>query len=86
MAVAKSTARTYVVTPLDGSAPFLFVEFLIDCPECGVDRIRIAGHHLKMVRDVCLEAIDEHPELVGKDPQLVRETTIVGRSNDPSTS
>jgi hypothetical protein len=64
----------------------LLVEILIDCPVCGQDRIRLAGHHLKMVRDICIDAIDHYPALAGKDPTVVTHSAFTSRMNDPGTS
>ena len=82
---SRSLGRIFMVES-DTGEKALLVEILIDCPICGEDRIRIAGHHLKMVRDLCIDAIDQYPELTGKDPQRVSHTEWKGRGNDPSTS
>ena len=82
---SRSLARIYVVD--DGEGKFLMVEFLIDCPACGQQRIQIDGHHLKMVRDTCIDAIDQHPELCGVgEPKVVDSTEFKSQRNDPSTS
>lgn len=64
----------------------LLVEIMIDCPECGPQRYRIAGHHLRMVRDLCIDAIDQYPELTGNEPRRISHMVIKGQTNDPSTS
>lgn len=48
----------------------LVVEIAIDCPYCGHYAIRLAGHHLRLVRDALVEMIDLHPALTGKDDDV----------------
>lgn len=83
---SRSTARIFYWEALDGTPAQLVVEIEIHCPRCGEQRIRIVGHHLKMIRDVCIDAIDQHPELTSTEPQVTDRMRITGRSNDPSTS
>jgi hypothetical protein len=85
MAEAHSTARIFLVDQAD-RAPFLFVEVIIDCPSYGLQRIQVAGHHLRMLRDICIDAIDQHPELTGSEPKKVDLLAFKGRQNDPRTS
>lgn len=88
MKQAKIVSRIIKADYDDGS--LLMLEIEIDCPLCGPFPIQIvvAGHHLKLVRDLCIEAIDAYPELTGGGEITVTKgpTTIKGRVNDPSTS
>lgn len=71
MATIKSTARgTAIKVTLPTGDEFLLVEIAVDCPSCGQYTIRLAGHHLRMVRDLLIEMIDLHPHLTGKDDDL----------------
>lgn len=81
-----ATSRVILVqTP--GEPDVLVVEFVIDCPLCGPQRITIAGHHLRMIRDVAVDTVDAYPELTRGTPRQVGETqTFKARGNDPSTS
>lgn len=81
-----ATSRVIIVqTP--GEPDVLVVEFIIDCPLCGRQRITIAGHHLRMIRDVAVDTVDAYPDLTqGKARQLGETQTFKTRSNDPSTS
>lgn len=47
----------------------LFVEFAIECPVCGPHKIRIAGHHLRAMRDFLISTIDQYPERCGTEPE-----------------
>lgn len=85
MAESRSTARIFYWEACEGAPAQLVVEFDIHCPACGEQRIRIAGHHLKMIRDICIQAIDQHPELT-VEPRITERQAIKARSNDPSTS
>lgn len=50
--------------------PFLVVELQIACPICGEGTIRIAGHHLRAIRDALIQMIDLHPTLTGEDADV----------------
>jgi hypothetical protein len=82
---SRSLGRIFMVESETGEKALL-VEILINCPVCGTDRIRLAGHHLRMVRDICIDAIDQYPELSGTEPRVVNHTDFKGRMNDPSSS
>lgn len=82
---SRSTARIVIVTPHNGP-PTLIVEFDIHCPLCGEQSIQVAGHHLRMIRDVLIETIDEHPELTRGEYRQWKQERVAGRANDPSTS
>ncbi len=85
-AQAHTTSRIYVVQPVEGPS-FLLVEVSIDCPVCGQQTLQLAGHHLRLVRDVILEAMDRHPELTcSGESQIVERWELKGVGNDPTTS
>jgi len=75
------------VTLPDGRE-FVLVEIAIDCPACGQYVMQIAGHHLRAVRDICIEMIDLHPGLTGKDDDLkvLERLRIEGRTGDPTNN
>ena len=62
----------------------LVVEFAIDCPACGQYTMRLAGHHLRMVRDALIEMIDLHPTLTGVDDtvQVIERLQFAQRGPD----
>ena len=45
----------------------LVLEIEIDCEMCGAHAVRIAGHHLRALRNLLLETIDLHPTLCGDE-------------------
>lgn len=55
---------------LTGGQELLVVELALDCPQCGRGTIRLAGHHLRSIRDALIEMIDLHPTLTGKDSDV----------------
>jgi hypothetical protein len=64
----------------------LVAQILIDCPLCGVQEIRVAGHHLRSIRDFAIDTIDKFPDLTGADA-IQREHTewqgrLVGRPDE----
>jgi hypothetical protein len=67
---ARVTGRIFKIEPQQGPA-YMTVEIKIDCPFCGIDMLQLAGHHLKAIRDIVIEAIDLHPELTGPEAQKV---------------
>ena len=83
---SRTQSRLYVIHPPDGGRPFLLLELLLDCPLCGQQRIQLAGHHLKMVRDIAIEAIDAFPELTAATVRVGVTEQVAGRANDPETS
>lgn len=58
------------ITLAEGGEELLVVELKLDCPACGQHTIRIAGHHLRSIRDALIEMIDLHPTLTGKDSDV----------------
>jgi hypothetical protein len=57
------------VTLADGGE-FLVVDVEIDCDICGRQRFRVAGHHLRAIRNGLIELMDLHPTLTGKDDDV----------------
>ena len=43
------------------------MEFTIECEICGHHRVKIAGHHLRALRNLIIETIDLHPTLCGEE-------------------
>lgn len=78
-------SQIIMVDPVEG-APFLLAEFTIDCPFCGAQRIQIAGHHMRLIRDVLIQAIDDYPALTQVGAQIIEQYTITGPGNDPGSS
>jgi len=78
-------SRIIRVEPIEGD-PFLVVEIDIGCPICGVVELRLAGHHLRTVRDVIIEAIDQYPELTKCESQVVDRYAIRSRAPGDPTS
>ena len=68
--VQAHTKGTATAVELPNGERFLLVEIAIDCPVCGPQVIRLAGHHLRAVRDLLIEFIDLHPESTGKDGDI----------------
>lgn len=83
---AHVTAKTILVG--DGDAALLLIEFILDCPACGHQQIQIAGHHLRLIRDVLIAAIDAYPALTGKESgyRVLDRLKFGGPANDPTTS
>lgn len=82
---AKIDSKIYMIQPVEGD-PFVLVEIDIACPVCGSQRLQLAGHHLRTVRDVCIQAIDDYPELTRVESTIVEHYQVRGRANDPSGS
>lgn len=68
---AKILGKAVVITlpEIDGEPEVsaLVVEIGIDCPDCGTHVVRYAGHHLRSIRDLLVQWIDEYPELCGAE-------------------
>jgi hypothetical protein len=68
--------RAILVETLD-EPPVLLIVLDIDCPVCGGFQayrqkdgplqVQVAGHHLRALRDLLVDFIEEHPDLVGRD-------------------
>jgi hypothetical protein len=64
----RSTGRSTVTrVKLTDGQEFLLVQIEIECPVCGAQQIEFHGHHLRMIRDMVIEAIDLHPDLTGEE-------------------
>jgi hypothetical protein len=89
--VTKVPSRTRgiatVIETTDG-ARALMVTIEIDCGLCGQHTVRFAGHHLQAIRDVLIEFIDLHPDLMHDEAErkVIERLTFKAPSNDPSTS
>jgi hypothetical protein len=80
----KVVGRIFKIESPDGAA-CLLVEIKIDCPFCGEQVIEVAGHHLKVIRDILIEAIDLHPELTGPEARVIDSYTMKAQApKDPS--
>lgn len=81
------TGRIIVAEWPDGRKA-LALTVTIDCPECGQIEMQLPGHHLRPLRDLCIEAIDRYPELAGSDAglEVLKRTEFVGKANDPERS
>ena len=82
----ESHVRSQIIMaePVVGS-PFVFAQFEIDCPFCGQQVIQIAGHHMRLIRDVLIEAIDKYPALTQvAGVEVLNTLTIKGPGGDPS--
>ena len=55
---------------LPSGEALLVVEIAVDCPLCGQYTLRLAGHHLRMIRDALVQMIDLHPGLTGTDADV----------------
>jgi hypothetical protein len=81
-----ATAQIIVATTPTGQSE-LIVRIQLDCPRCGPQQILLAGHHLRLIRDVLIETIDDYPELTQAEYQQIGPTQkITSQGNDPSTS
>lgn len=87
MAEAKTTGTSLVVELPDGRR-FLIAEIAIDCGVCGQHSVRIAGHHLRAIREFLTATIDEYPELCLKagDVHALETLRYEARANAPETS
>lgn len=81
------TGRIIVAESREGDRR-LFLQVDVDCPECGHFAFQLPGHHLRPLRDLCLDAIDRHPDLTGTDAglQILKKTEFTGTPNDPTNN
>lgn len=61
----------------------LTVQLTIACPVCGLQTIRVAGHHLRQLRDALIEVIDAHPETTGRNEDVQIGRRWQGQSPAP---
>ena len=80
-----------VLTP-EGTAPppeMLLLEIDIDCEQCGQHSLRLAGHHLRALRNLLVETIDLHPTLGGDESgiEVVKRLQFDGTApGDPTVN
>lgn len=65
--IGRTILITMPATPDEPEVSALIEEIEIACPQCGTHTIRLAGHHLRAIRNLLIEAIDRHPDLCGSD-------------------
>ena len=82
---AKVTCQQILVD-LPGEPRYLLVSVTVDCPLCGPHAWRVAGHHLRSLRNFLIETIDTYPDLCGPEPTTPVRERFEGRANDPTTS
>lgn len=65
----RGTTTVMTLVNEDGSAPeeVLALQVEISCPICGDHAAVFAGHHLRSLRNLLLETIDQHPGLCGDE-------------------
>ena len=71
---------------LDPSRPG---QWVVDCPDCGQHAVRYAGHHLRSIRDLLVQWIDEYPDLCGKEggAKLAERLSLTTQGgSDPSVN
>lgn len=75
------TGRTIIATETNGRRS-LHVQIDVDCPECGTFALYLPGHHLRALKQVVDEAVEQYGELVGEAARLevVRRETFSGQS------
>lgn len=63
----------------------LVLEIALDCPDCGQHAFRIAGHHLRTLRQLLTSVIESNPDLVGTEgqAQIVEQYEWKGSPGDP---
>ncbi len=84
MVESRVHSQIIMAEPTDGP-PFLLAVFVIDCPFCGRQLIEIAGHHMRVIRDVLVQAIDQYPALTQvAGTTVLNQTTIKGPGGNPS--
>ena len=77
---------TAIKVTFPGGAEELIVDLALDCPSCGQGTIRLAGHHLRAMRDALIEMIALHPGLTGADQDVQRGDSIVFGAGGPPDS
>lgn len=77
-----------VVESADRAQRGLIFEFKVECPDCGDFGVRIAGHHLRHLRNLLVDVIDQFPDLCGSEAglELLRREQITGKVDDPTTN
>jgi hypothetical protein len=75
-----------VSVPDENGYSFLSLVITIDCPVCGVVEMVLPGHHLKRLRDLLTELVDEFPVQTGNATakREFEQMTVALRSLDTS--
>lgn len=93
---AKVSCST-IMAELPNGEKALFLDIQIDCPVCGRIQVRLVsgnkdeeplflpGHHLRMIRNALVDAIDQYPTLTGTDAQI-QQVDRFGWSGPPQKS
>ena len=63
----KAAVRIYTLKAETPDGPLVVAQIEVDCPMCGALRYVIPGHHLRMLRDVLIDVIDQAPEAAGPE-------------------
>lgn len=66
---ASLIGRSILITAQEDGQQLLVLEIALDCPECGQHAFRIAGHHLRTLRQLLTSVIDANPTLTGSESQ-----------------
>lgn len=85
MAKATVTCTALMVEYADGQQA-LTVQLDLDCEICGPQRIVLAGHHLRTLRNALIDVIDRHPDLTGQDAPVRDQWEQVIPGGDPTTN
>lgn len=74
------TGRAIVISFPDDPERLLLVEVDIDCPGCGEQHLKIAGHHLRALLTLITEFMVLHPDLVGDEAglQIIKRMAFTG--------
>jgi hypothetical protein len=62
-----TTVMTLVNEDGSGAEEVLTLQVEIGCPLCGDHVVVFAGHHLRALRNLLLDTIDQHPALCGEE-------------------
>jgi len=75
--------RTILITFAEEKT--LVLEIAVDCPDCGQQAFRIAGHHLRTLRTLVNQVVEANPDLVGAEAssQIVEQYEWTGSPGDP---
>lgn len=71
----KNAVRAFAVDGEIDGQHVVVAQIEIDCDECQTLRFIIPGHHLKTVRDVVIDLLDQFPDL-GGERTLTKTSTI----------
>lgn len=58
------------VIELPEGGTYLLVTIKILCPHCGEIQIELPGHHLRALRNLLVEYVDQYPHLTGFNDEL----------------